>query len=71
MGVIQDTAKSCQSCSKSIAMLFPASECECVGGNEGYNEALSRGCQSCQQKYVKTECKILLFLQRLLLSIKL
>ena len=34
MGVAknQPGLKCCQSCKKSIAMLFPSSECECVGG---------------------------------------
>ena len=34
MGVAKDQPglKCCQSCKKSIAMLFPSSECECVGG---------------------------------------
>ena len=35
MGVVKDQpgVKCCQSCRRSIAMLFPTSECECVGGN--------------------------------------
>ena len=34
MGVVQDQPglKCCQSCNKSIAMLFPSSECDCIGG---------------------------------------
>ena len=38
MGVAKDQPglKCCQSCKKSIAMLFPSSECECIGGNVNF-----------------------------------
>lgn len=36
MGVVKDPPNSicCQNCKRSIAMLFPSSECDCIGGKE-------------------------------------
>ena len=47
MGVAKDQPglKCCQSCKKSIAMLFPSSECECVGGKLSIKILILKGVQ--------------------------
>ena len=52
----EQTRVKCQNCKKSIAMLFPNSSCDCVGGSillsyKGYKTLLLRICVSIFNRY--------------------
>ena len=57
MGVVKDPPNSicCQNCKRSIAMLFPSSECDCIGGKEKYDSIITvQSCSMVYRKWLKT-----------------